>query len=64
MKNSNRDIQVFTNNNEICKEYKLTMHKILKRKNGNATVLFKSRLLSKNDPTNLKIISKNLKLLK
>ena len=40
--NSNQDIQVITNKDEICKEYKLIMHQSLKRKNGNATALFKT----------------------
>ena len=50
--------------------YKLSMHKFLKSKNGNSNAKFKRtyeikrNFLTKNDPTKLKQISKNLKLLK
>jgi hypothetical protein len=50
--------------------YKLYMHKCLKCKNGNAnakinvTYETKRDFYTKNDPTNVKQVSKNLKLLK
>ena len=57
-------------NDEISRIYKLYMHKCLKSKNGNAnakmnvTYEIKRDFNSKNDPTNVKQISKNLKLIK
>jgi hypothetical protein len=57
-------------NSKLCRMYKLGMHQSLKRKNGNAnakinvTYEIKRDLYTKNDPTNVKQISKNLKLVK
>jgi hypothetical protein len=57
-------------NNEISRMYKLYMYKCLKRKNGNANAIInvmyeiKRDLYTKYYPTNVKQVSKHLKLLK